>query len=70
MLSWAWRKGGVRAIKSMKYLAIIFLIIFIIGSMDVGMISGQELAVILGVGLLLLFNVFSVKKIARLTQSA
>ncbi|WP_321392110.1 hypothetical protein [uncultured Desulfuromusa sp.] len=69
-LLWAWFKGGKRAIKVIKYLAIAFLALFVIGSMDVGMVSGQEFILILGVGLVIWFNWFSVKKIALWQQNA
>lgn len=70
ILVWAWCNGGNKSIKYIKYMAIGFLALFIIGSMDVGMISGLEFVLILFVALLLCVNWYSVKYVARWRENA
>jgi len=65
IMVWAWRKAGTKASKLIKYMAIAFLALFIIGSMDSGIISGLEFMVILAVSLLLWVNCYSIIKIAQ-----
>ena len=59
----ALRKGVASAVKMLKYVSLVYLFIFIVASLDVGRISGQELLLIIIVGILLLINWFMVKKI-------
>ena len=67
---WAWVYGGVKTTQIVKRLAITFLALFILGSMDVGIISGLEVVGILGVAAVLWLNWFSVRYIANRRANA
>ena len=70
ILMWAWRRGGNKPIKAINYMVIGFLALFVISSMDVGMISGLEIIGIIGVSLALWINWYSVKRVARWREDA
>ena len=67
---WAWVYGGVKTSQIVKCLAITYLTLFILGSMDVGIISGLEVVGILGVAAVLWLNWFSVRYIANRRANA
>lgn len=66
VLIMAWRRYGARAKKTIKYCAIGFMILFFLGSLDVGMVSGLEVAGLLLVGLMLFVNWIVVSVVVKL----
>lgn len=70
IIAWAWLGGGVKAMKSIKVSAAMFLSVYVLGSMDVGMISGLEVLGILGVASVLWLNWFSVRYVVKLRSNA
>ncbi len=70
LLVFAWFRSGVKAQTGMKYLALIFLVAFVLASLDVGIISGQEVLGIVVVAIMLWLNWFSVKTVAALQHVA
>ncbi|MCK5286951.1 MAG: hypothetical protein KAJ59_03985 [Thermodesulfovibrionia bacterium] len=63
LLLFAWTRGGNTLQRISIIGSIAFLIIFILGSLDVGMISELEWAGILIVVLMILINWFAIRKI-------
>ena len=53
-----------------KYLAVGFMIVFFLGSLDVGMVSGLEVAGLLIVGLMLLVNWLAVSLVVKVRNVA
>lgn len=56
--------------KYIKYLAIAFMVLFFVGSLDVGMVSGLEIVGLIVVGLMLLVNWYAVIFIANTRKIA
>jgi len=59
----ALRKIEKNIIKIFKYSSLVYLLIFVVASFDVGMISGQEFLLIVFIGMFLLLNWVSIKAI-------
>lgn len=62
---WAWFGGGTSAVRFIKVASSAFFVLYAAASMDVGMISGLEFAVILFIGVLLWVGWFSVRYVAQ-----
>jgi hypothetical protein len=65
-LIWACSKGEYKAVKLIKYSAVVYVLIYIAGSMDMGIISGQEIAGVFLVSILLIINWYSVNRVAKM----
>jgi hypothetical protein len=59
----ALRKTETNVIKILKNSSFVYLFIFVVASFDVGMVSGQELMLIIFVSMFLLLNWMAVKAI-------
>jgi hypothetical protein len=70
IIAWAWLGGGVIAMQSIKVSAAMFLSVYVLGSMDVGMVSGLEVLGILGVASVLWLNWFSVRYVVKWRSNA
>ena len=70
ILIMAWLRYGVNVKKSIKYLAVGFMIVFFLGSLDLGMVSGLEVAGLLLVGLMLLVNWLAVSVVVKVRNVA
>jgi len=65
ILIMAWRRYGTRAKIIISYLAIGFMVVFVFGSLDVGMVSGLEVAGLLLVGVMLFINWLAVSTVVK-----
>ncbi|RME56674.1 hypothetical protein D6779_10165 [Candidatus Parcubacteria bacterium] len=70
VLIMAWRRYGAKEKKIMKYLAIGFMVVFFLGSLDVGMVSGLEATGLLLVALMLFINWLAVNAVVKLRNVA
>jgi hypothetical protein len=61
----AWLRGGTRIEQVAKYLAVGIFVVFVLGSLDAGIISGHEWFVLVTVAILLGINWLAVKTVAN-----
>lgn len=66
----AWSRYREKTKKLIGYFAAAFMVLFFLGSLDVGMVSGLEGAGLLIVGLMLLVNWFAVSAVVKLKNVA
>ena len=62
----AWLHYGIKAKKFIGYLAVWFMVVFFLGSLDAGMVSGLEVVGLLFVGVMLFVNWLAVSAVVRL----
>ena len=66
----AWGRYGAKTKRVISIFATVYMAVFIIGSMDVGMVSGLEVAGILLVATMLFINWFAVSSVVTLKNVA
>lgn len=70
LLLWSWAGCGMKATRFIKLSASVYLLIFVAVSLDLGIISGQELLGIVGVAIAGLVHWISVRHVAHWRRHA